>query len=294
MLDYRADSTCPMRREFIDMVQSRIGYFAFRDDATTSIRVELTQTRELLFEATVEQPPAPARQLQAQSCGELAEAAATIIALQLDPFGENAAARVETYREELTPQLEDLNGEEPPAIEAAQVPEPVEQSTEVDAPWQLGVSMDLVGTFGRIPVGGIGFGLGVLLATPDVLVELSADIELTPRAVSSGGRSLFAYSPSALLRASYRLGVLDLGASLRAGGIFVRSTELDTQVRAATSAVGAQVGLSYATGNLILRASLLGEVALNRVDVFFADTLAWSSRRVVVSLRLGVRFGVTR
>ena len=84
------DATCPAASVFRDLVTARLGYDPFRDDASSLVSVVIEPGRKgvLIGTVTVEK----SRELVGRDgeCGELAQALAVALAIQLDPFGEQA------------------------------------------------------------------------------------------------------------------------------------------------------------------------------------------------------------
>jgi len=96
LLEWQAPSTCPTRETVLDRTERLVGSTHVAS-ATTELRVRasveqsLTGVWQLLFDSS--QGSAQARQMQGKSCAEMADAAALLLALLIDPTLPEPPAR---------------------------------------------------------------------------------------------------------------------------------------------------------------------------------------------------------
>ncbi|MEM9189821.1 MAG: hypothetical protein AAGF12_11635 [Myxococcota bacterium] len=296
-LDYAADPGCPSEEEFRDLVLARLGRMPFRAPNGDDWVIEVRLRREGgAFEAHI--AATGERNFESNSCDDLAEAAAVVVALALEA-GPPESTEMEApgtelpsrlgasdWRSELSPEaraaLEALAHEEPPREE---VPLAVEERR---APvWEVAIRAEVLGSLGVVPGVAMGGLVGLDLAHGwfrlgiEVLAEGSlashADEEVRGVVIIGG------LSPCVVLAPVFGCVVGNLGiTSSRAEQV------VNPQWETSFVASGAlRLGLEHTMDGFRIHGAIEAWLPFNRVELLVGDRVVWDPSPVAGRLHLG-------
>lgn len=291
-LHYEAADTCPDRPVFEDLVTVRMGYSPFREGVRRILHVLVVGDGGGYRGVVSADDDAERRPVDAGECDDVVEALAMLVALELDPIGLGAARYAEPPRAPLAPDLEQLSQEPPPP------PEREEPVASIQAPTgpRFFATVALDAALNLLPSASLGGGLSAGLGWPHFELSLEALFGGTLVSRELEGAGLRATLWRIGIAPCFSSGGLRLCGLVQVGQIHARTDLAVTpnSGRAWTAFAGARVALVFGSSGFDWGVGLHALLPFVRVELAFADNVAWEAPTFAAGLSLFVSFGERR